>query len=232
MGTMNKIRRLELFLKHAKKFVSKDVSRPIFECACIREGNGYATNTHVMLVVNDVWEKRKNDLLYNMHTKELVEQTKFIDKQSIEKITPKIETSPVVINVLKKDEQNVNPLLPLSMWMKSSIAIIKKVDRWKSPILKTSFTETSILFSFETKEVKTECSFEFKPETASYLYKEWEQAKDLAIHFNGVLFLSALEALLEFDCKEINFAFTGPLTPFALYGDKDITAVITPMRVG
>lgn len=232
MGSMNKIRRFELFMKHAKKFVSKDVSRPTFECACFRGGNGYATNTHTMLCVNDIWEKKKTDTLYNMHTQQIAEQGTFAFPgiAKIETVIPKAEGASVVITVSQFDEKTAHFLTPLAMWLKSGIAILKKIDRLNTPCLRISFFGNYLLFAFETKEISTECTFEYRPQGAIFFYKDGVVA-DFVVHFNGAMLLNALEALLDFECKEVNMVFEGPLKPFALYGGSDVVACVTPMRV-
>lgn len=222
---MNKIRRLELFLKHAKKFVSKDVSSPQLECACIRGGNGYATNNYTILIVHDVWEKKKSDTLYNMHTRELLEQSKFPDA---EKFIPKPESASAVFNVVAEDNDKPHFLLPLAMWLKCGTAVLKKIDKKVNPRLELSFFKNSLIFSFDTEEVKTGCKFSYHPEGACFL--EGKEPPDIKIFFNGAYFLAAVEALLDFGCSKVQFVFDNQQKPFAMYGDNNVIACLAPIR--
>jgi DNA polymerase III sliding clamp (beta) subunit (PCNA family) len=185
---------LALF-KHAKNFAAKDDSRPLYRCIHFDGKRAIVTNTHMMVIVNNLPFESKN-----VHVKTGKEiKGVFPD---VDKVIPK-ETryNTVFMNI----DQVIRAL--------KTATEINKGNAYNS----VSLCGTTL--KLETNWTK--CVFEFDG--------VFDQANP-EIWFNAKYLHDILVFMKDAGATKFNVGFNESTQPFVIYPDKDMLAIVTPIR--
>lgn len=184
--------------KHAKNFVSNNLARPQFQGICFDGERAMVTNTHVVVIVNNM-----------PFAKQIVHH----------KTGEKIEGN----------FPNVDKIIPQETEFNTEFTDIDQfIKALKVVILLAPKGDHGPLCSLEGNYLssKSENMIFTANLTGTILDKPNHQT-----FFNGKYLYDILMFFKDCQVSTVTIGFNGPLAPFKLTTDKDVLAVITPIRV-
>lgn len=188
------------FFNNVKNFVAKNGYIPLFQGICFDGKRAIATNTHVMIIATNFPSSQR---IIHFKTGELIEG-KFPD---IDKAIPKKTESIIVSSEITK-------------WiaaLKIAMAISKKGDYQIS-----SFSTVDHVLSLKTK------LYDQKFEAVLPIDSIDGRMPDIA--FNTKYMHDILIFLKDANVKTFTLGYNGPLEPMKFTADKEVLAVLTPVR--
>jgi len=187
---------LALF-KHAKNFVSKDMSRPVFNCIYFDGKRAIVSNTHVMVIVNDLPFRKQ---LIHYKTGEVVEGM----FPNVDKVIPLETSTNIEINDLKAWFDAVKAMRAV-IGKRYDCDVVNLVGNELS-VNSESIKLTAILPVVKIDQVNSKISF-----SAKYLH-------------------DILAFLIDAGVQNIVIGINEPTAPMKITTDKNIIALLTPIR--
>lgn len=183
--------------KHAKNFVAKDESRPLFRGICFDGENAIVTNTHVMII-------RKNMPL----------PSKIIHFKTGQELTGKYPDYKKVIPEKTGFNITYSDIDEFIKALKVAMSLGEKTDYGPICSLEGTFLMARNQNMIFTANL-----------TGTILDKP-----NYETFFNGKYLYDILNFFKEEGVKEIKIGFNTPLSVFLITSDKDVLALLTPIR--